>query len=105
MPKLHDYFSSDLNSFINQDEFAELHTINGVELPCVVDNDQLKERSRKEYDGITVGEVLFFIKKSDFGDRLENGTPIIFDKRQMYVFDTREDMGLYEIILSQNRGV
>lgn len=99
-----DQLTKDMSVFLKTDEFAELHTINGVELSCTVDNDRLKERSKKEYDGISVGELLFFVKKSDYGSRPENGTPVLFDRRQMYVFNAREDMGMYEIILSQNRG-
>jgi len=105
MPKLHDYFNSDLNTFVDQDEFAGTQNIDGRDLVIILDNDRLKERSQKEYDGISVGEILFFVKKSDYGSRPEAGTPIIFGTRQMYVFDAREDMGMYEIILRQNRGV
>lgn len=104
MLKLHDYFSSDLETFIDQNEFAETKSIDGRDLVIILDNDRLKERSKKEYDGISVGEVLFFVKKADYGSRPEEGTPVIFGTRQMYVFDAREDLGMYEIILKQNRG-
>ncbi|EGW39166.1 hypothetical protein [Desulfosporosinus sp. OT] len=93
----------DLDTLMSSDEFSETHTIDGRELTVLVDNDQLKERSKKEYDGISVGEILFFVKASDYGELPEAETPLIFDKRQMYVFNAREHMGMYEIILSQNR--
>lgn len=95
---------ADLNLFFNTDDFADTHLINGRPLNVVVDNDQLTKRSKKEYDGISVGEVLYFVKAEDFGERPEQGAPQIFDGRQMYVFDCREDNGVYEIILQQNRG-
>lgn len=101
---LKDQVLSDLDVFFNQDEFAGSHVIDGRSLNIVVDNDQLKERSVKEYDGISVGEILYYVKASDYGERPGQGTPQIFDGRQMYVFDAREDTGVYEIILSQNRG-
>ncbi len=104
MSTLKDYFSSDLNIFINSDDFAEIHTINKRQLTIIVDNDRLMHRSKKEYDGISVGEILYFVKKSDFRECLEEGTPQVFDGRQMYVFNIREDNGMYEIILTQNRG-
>ncbi len=99
-----DYAAADLAVFLNGSEFAETHTIDGRSLSVVVDNDRLKERSNKEYDGISVGEVLYFVSAAEYGERPEQGAPQIFDVRQMYVFDVREDMGVYEIILSQNRG-
>ena len=104
MPKLHDYFSSDLDFFLDQDEFAETKSIDGRDLIIMIDNDRLKERSQKEYDGISVGEILFFVKSSDYGSLPETDTPVIFGTRQMYVFDASEDTGMYEIILRQNRG-
>jgi len=101
---LKDQVRADLDVFFNTGEFAETHVIDGRSLNIIVDNDQLKERSVKEYDGISVGEILYYVKASDYGERPEQGTPQIFDGRQMYVFDAREDTGVYEIILSQNRG-
>lgn len=94
----------DLTVFINADEFSETQSIDGRDIAITIDNDRLKERSQKEYDGISVGEILFFVKKADYGSRPEEGTPVIFGRRQMYVFNAREDMGMYEIILKQNRG-
>lgn len=105
MSAFKDQLTSDLDVFLNQDEFADVHTIDGRELTVLVDNDQLKERSKKEYDGISIGEILYFVKATDLGSLPEEGTPQIFDGRQMYVFNARENLGMYEIILSQNRGV
>ena len=104
MPNMKDYFNNDLDVFINNYDFSDNHTIDKRTLSIIVDNDRLMHRSKKEYDGITVGEILYFVKKSDFGARPEEGTPQIFDGRQMYVFNVREDNGMYEILLSQNRG-
>lgn len=98
-----DMISADLNIFLNIDEFGEIHNIDGKDYTLIIDNDQLKERSKKEYDGISVGEVLFFVTKEAFGKKPSPGSPMTFNSKQMYVFDSREDMGMYEIILSQNR--
>lgn len=99
-----DYIASDLSIFLNSAEFGETHRINGTNYTIIVDNDRLKERSKKEYDGITVGEILFFVAKDTFGSCPDPDAPILFDKRQMFVFDAREESGMYEIILYQNRG-
>lgn len=101
---LKNQIQSDISHFFSVDEFAETHMINGRELNIIVDNDRLQYRSKKEFDGISVGELLFYVKASDYGERPEPGAPIIFDNRQMIVFDCREDAGVYEIILQQNRG-
>ncbi len=93
----------DLDVFFNQEEFSEIHLINGVQLPVVIDNDQLMKRSKVEYQGISVGQLLFYVKSSLIPEPSQ-GDPFTFDNKLMYVFDVREDCGMYEIILQQNRG-
>lgn len=105
MSRFKEFIEKDLDAiFFNLDEFAEPHNINGRILNVIVDNDRLMQRSKKEFDGISIGEILYYVKASDYGEKPEQGTPQIFDDRQMYVFDVREDCGVYEIILQQNRG-
>lgn len=102
---LKDQMQRDVDSvFFNIDEFAEPHLINGRSVNIIIDNDQLTVRSKKEYDGISVGEILYYVKASDLSHRPEQGESQIFDKKPMVVFDCREDLGVYEIILTQNRG-
>lgn len=90
--------------FFNMNEFAENHTIDGKIVNCIVDNDRLNERSKKEFDGIYVGELLIFVKKTDLVRELSQGMPLMVDKKQMYIFSVREDYGVYEIILNRNVG-
>ena len=100
---LKDQIRSDLDIIFNLDEFAEPHKIDSRILNIIVDNDRLMQRSQKEYDGIGVGEILYYVKASNFGERPAQGAPQIFDGRQMFVFDSREVDGIYEIILQQYR--
>lgn len=99
-----DMVMQDLNVFFNMNELAETHTMNNHPITCIIDSDKLIDRSKKEYDGITVGEILLFAKKSDLKFEPIESMPIVFDGKQMYVFSVREDNEVYEIILSQNRG-
>ena len=104
VPLFKDYLQQDLETFFNPDEFGEIHRINGRELTIVVDNERLMERTKKEFDGISIGELLYFVKASDYGERPTIGKAQKFDKRQMYVADVKDSDGIYEIILSQNLG-
>ncbi len=100
-----DFSNQDLKTFVNSDEFADTHTIDGRILNVIVDNDRLMERSKKEYDGISVGELLYFVEVSAFGAAKPKPKDAQrFDNKLLYIFDVREDLGMYEIILSQNRG-
>ncbi|MCR4436165.1 MAG: hypothetical protein QHH06_10330 [Clostridiales bacterium] len=99
MSKFKDYINSDLSSFFNPDEFAEIHTIEGRELLVVVDNDRLSQRTQKEYEGIYVGDLLFFVSAADYGTRPKPGEVVRFDQVPYEVFDVKEGGGVYEIIL------
>ena len=100
-----EFAAYDMQTFFNTNEFAEAHNIDGRTINVIVDNDRLMERSKKEFDGITVGELLYFVKVSAYGtERPKPRESQMFDKRLMYIFDVREFDGIYEIILSQNRG-
>ncbi|WP_049043300.1 hypothetical protein [Clostridium sporogenes] len=97
-----DYFYNDLSNFMNTNEFAEMHRIANKTLNVIVDNDRLKERSKKEYDGIIVGDVLIFVKAKDYGQPPKPDSILYFDGKPYLVFDVRNDMGMYEIILKLN---
>jgi hypothetical protein len=105
IPKLKDYFESDnQNVFINQNDFATLHMIDDVEVFIVIDEERLKERSESEYNGITTGMILYFVSVSSFPGRPKIGNTQTFDNRLMTIEDVLESKGLYEIVITQNRG-
>lgn len=90
--------------FFNCNEFAEPHILNGHVINMVIDNDRLKEKSRKEYDGLYIGELLIIVPVKSVSFKLRQNMPITYDGKQMYIFDLKEDMGVYEIVLNQNMG-
>ncbi|WP_026486689.1 hypothetical protein [Caldanaerobius polysaccharolyticus] len=99
-----DVIHSDLDVFFNLDEFAESHIIDGRSLKIVIDNDRLQQRTQKEYDGIYVGDILYYVSSADYGPAPKIDEIQIFDDQQMQVFDVREEAGIYEIILRRNLG-
>lgn len=104
MPALKDFLNQDMSVFFNEDEFSSTHNINGKNTLVTVDNDKLMERTQKDFNGMSIGEILYYVKADDFGELPEQGTSQSFDGRNMYVFNAREDKGVYEIILQQFRG-
>lgn len=102
MLKAKDFFINDLDNFINTDEFGESHIINRRILNVIVDNDRLKERSKKEYEGIYVGDILYFVNSQGYGSPPKINEFQLFDQKPCKVFDVRHDMGIYEIILKFN---
>ena len=99
-----DILSSDIDSvFINKEEFGERHYIDGVIKTVIVDNETLKERNQKEYDGILQADILYFIKSSDVQKEIKVGDVQNFDGAVYKVFDVKYDSGMYEIILQGAR--
>lgn len=97
-------FLNDLHIFF--DEISEDVQINYIEVNVVLDHDKLQDRSKKEYDGISVGDILYFAKKEELLKKLggipNSGDIQNFNGRTCTVFDVREDKGLIEVILNSN---
>lgn len=89
--------------FLNLDEFAELHRVEGKQIPVVVDNDQLIKLKQGQILGLVEADMLLMGKETDFPDDLEPGRLLNVDGRELIVTNTGKDMGLVEVALSQNR--
>lgn len=98
-----DQLKEDLNVFFNPDEFGEDHTIDNKVVNIIIDHDLLKERKAKNADGTYLGDILFFIKKEDFGEEPARGQHVKFDGEIKFVTDCQEDLGMYIITLGANK--
>lgn len=99
MASLKDYIEDDMSTFFNTNEFAETHNIDGIDMPIQIDNDLLKERQTKFAEGTYLGDVLFLVQKSDFGESPAREQIIKFDGEPMRVIDFQENIGIYTITL------
>lgn len=102
-----DIVRSDLdNVFMNTDEFAGLHTVNGKRMPVTVDNNELIERAKKaksNMDGIYTKTTLIFVKAKDLGLLPAVGASLVLDGKTYRVTDAMNEDGLYSIHLEANR--
>ena len=89
--------------FLNVDEFAEYHRVEGVQIPVVVDNDQLNKLKEGQILGLVEADMLLMGKESDFPRDLEPGRLLNVDGRELIVVNSGKDMGLVEVALRQNR--
>ena len=99
---------SDISSvFMNTDEFAALHTLNGKKIPVLVDNNELIERSKKmksSMDGVNVKTTLIFVKARDYGGGVPPvGYALTLDGVSYRVTDAMNEDGVYSIHLEANR--
>ena len=89
--------------FLNLDEFAETHRVEGVKIAVVVDNDQLNKLKKGQILGLIEADMLLMGKEADFPANLEPGRLLNVDGRELIVVNSGRDMGLVEVALRQNR--
>lgn len=104
MNSFKDFLEYDNDVFINSEEFAETHTVNGKEMDIVVDDDLSKERNNKTTDsqGLYTSEKTLFIKKDDYGEK-----PVIYGTLNLdgdiyTISDVEDDGSMYIIDLVAN---
>ena len=89
--------------FLNLDEFAESHRVEGKEITVVLDDDQLNKLKQGQILGLVEADTLLMGREADFPANLEPGRLLNVDGREMLVEKSGTDMGLVEVALSQNR--
>ena len=89
--------------FLNCDEFAEIHRVEGNEIRVVVDSDQLNKLKKGQILGIIEADMLLMGREGDFPADLEPGRLMNVDGRELIVVKSGVDMGMVEVALSQNR--
>jgi hypothetical protein len=93
--------------FLNKMEFADTHTIDGVEMPVLIDENELLERDKAKMgthiDGIYKTRRLIYVAKSEFGLRPAQGRTIALDGRAFQVADCLEEYGILSIELEAMR--
>jgi hypothetical protein len=93
--------------FMDTEEFAALHTMNGKTIPVLIDNNELIERSKKaksDMDGVNVKTTLIFVKARDYGGGVPPvGYAITLDGVSYRVTDAMNEDGVYSIHLEANR--
>lgn len=100
-----DMIQQDIGIFLNPGEFADVHIINGLEIPAVIDSNILKTRSNdktEQYDGIYRGEVAVYVRSTDLPARPVFGQEILLDGKAYLVAECNEEMGVLEIVLGAN---
>ncbi len=89
--------------FINFDDFADSHTIEGTAVMCVVvDNDQAKVKDGRIL-GMIDADTLIYGKAEDFPTARGPESILNVDGKEMIVMKWAEDMGVVEIALQQSR--
>ena len=103
-----DCIAADIHQvFLNEDEFAEVHTVDGKPMRVILDDDSLLERDAARggvsTDGLYKTRRLLYLSKEDYGGRPAPGKALNLDGRVWYVVSADEDAGMLTIELEANR--
>lgn len=99
-----DQIQRDLDTvFLNVDEFAEYHRVEGARIPVVVDSDKLDKLKQGQILGIVEADMLLMGRESDFPRDLDPGRLLNVDGRELIIVKSGKDMGLAEVALRQNK--
>ena len=93
------------DAFFNLNEFAELHNIDGKNVPVEVENDTLLALNlgkNADSDGIFEDAKLFFVMKENLEYEPVIGQIMEFDGETYPIGNILEDFGGYTIILRGN---
>lgn len=104
-----DLLQQDLNNvFLNSNEFAEKHTINGIEADVIFDDEELKElAANKQQEGLYINKKLIKVAEAKLGEIFGGipaiGSPFKLDKKVYRVFHSSCEDGLATLILEANK--
>nr|UVX99078.1 MAG: ATP-binding sugar transporter [Bacteriophage sp.] len=102
-----DQIKQDLSDiFLNLDEFADLHRIEGKEVPVVIDSDIMAKLSKigdNRIHGMDEADMVIMGKASDLPENLDPGRLLNLDGREVIIVTTTSEMGLVQIAVRQNR--
>jgi len=93
------------NVFMNQHEFTEEHCINGKDMNCLIDNNELGKRNKlyaQHMDGVFSGRKLIYVRGEEFGELPSINQVIILDNDVFTVAETNDECGIYTLILEAN---
>ena len=88
------------NVFFAANGFAELHKINDISVPVIIDDDRLLDY---KVEGLTEADLLIFVQQKDLPKVPEADDQLLYDNRRMSVVSCKTDMDLLEIVLRQIR--
>lgn len=108
-----DIISEDVHTtFMNPDEFSDLHVLNGVKVPVQIDSNEQIEREKRfnqHMDGIYTQQKLIYVAADDYkkapgkSGLPKQGSTISLDGKTYKVADAIDECGVYSITLEANR--
>lgn len=88
--------------FLALDFFGEICSIEGKDVPIVLDNDELKARQGGQDLAVAESATLFYARAEDLPPRRAPGQNLNVNGRECIVDDWQVDMGMATVVLREN---
>lgn len=88
--------------FLNTSEFADIHDINGIDMPVIIDEDEVMENENVrnyESDGMYRVEKIIFVDYDSLGRIPAVDTSLKLDGKKLFVLNASNSNGMLRIIL------
>lgn len=91
----------DLEVFFNQDEFSEFHLIDGIEIECIISDNEELNNSKDNYGSTYIATKSISIKKKDYInlERYAQGDEIFVDETRYFVSNIRDGQNVVTLKL------
>lgn len=80
--------------FLQDDEFAEYHRIEGKSIPCVIDSDKGQPKNGGDMYALAEADFVVIAKTADLPKRKEAGEVLNLDGRELTVAAWDEQSGM-----------
>lgn len=88
--------------FINDDEFADYHFLNGNRVRCIVDTDITDAFKGGNVDGVFVNTCTIYVATSDIENRPVEGELLELDDKTYFVRKVGFEDGIFAIVVEAN---
>lgn len=104
-----DFLKTDVNTFINPNEFGEPVLINGLPALVVIDDDELEKRNlsmskNTDIDRLSKSDLLFYIASDFFEHVPQPNKQLDFNNKKYRIDTVSNEMGILTIVLSRYTG-
>ena len=107
MKSFKEILSEDVHrTFLNLDEFSDIHKVNGKDIAVQIDTNEQIEREKRMNsfaDGFYRNQKLIYVSASDFGPLPKIGSILNLDSSIYRVVDVADEYGIYSITIEANR--
>lgn len=93
-------------TFLNLEEFGEMHEINKKPMVAIFDDIEHVEREKKMQshgDGLYARQYFLYVAAEDFGALPAQGKIVTVNGKKYLVVDATDEAGIYGITLEANR--